>query len=150
MITLYCDASFDWTSTEKTAENVVRGKIAIHGDDIKRVDKVAVGKVEGLKQYINVLELTALARAIELAAEITPKPDSLKLYTDSKIAMYWARNGIRKAGVETVAHTSALEYLKRSRLLFAGIVTFNFVPRESNPAGFMLEAELEAEKPHTL
>lgn len=63
---LYCDASFDWTTTEE-AENVVRGKIAVVGEELRIVEKVAVGKVEGLKQYINILELVALARAIEIA-----------------------------------------------------------------------------------
>ena len=149
---LYCDASFDWKHTDDTKENFVRGKVAISdGKDFNHVDKVVIGKVEGLKQYINVLELTALARAIELAAEMNPKPESLRLNTDSQVAMFWARAGrIKKAGIETEAHVAAFEYLKRARLLFQGIVTFNHVLRSKNPAGWLLEAELDKEVPHTV
>jgi hypothetical protein len=149
MKTLYTDASFDWTHTDNTTENIVRGKIAVSdGKGFERIDKVAVGKVDGLKQYINVLELTAIARAVELASLMEDKPDSLAIYTDSRTAMIWAGSGkIKKC---SLAHQGALDYLKKARLQFGGIVTFNFVPREGNPAGAILELELEKEKPHTI
>ena len=146
---LYTDASFDWNHTDKTTENVVRGKIAVSdGGAFNKVDKVAVGKVEGLKQYINILELTAIARAVELASEENPKADTLTVITDSQTAMYWARNNQIK--VATPAHDNALEYLRRARILFGGEITFNHVLRDQNPAGKLLEAELEREAPHTI
>lgn len=148
---LYCDASFDWTHTEKNGENFVRGKLAVHGEGIERIDKVAVGKVEGLRQYINVLELTAIARAVELACEAGFWKDedrSLAIFTDSKTAMIWASSG--KIKTPTEAHKNALDYLKKVRLAYGGIITFNCIPRELNPAGEMLERELEKEKPHAL
>jgi len=152
MKTLYTDASFDYRHTTETEENVVRGKIAVSdGAQFNRVDKVAIGKVDGLLQYINVLELTAIARAVELASEETPKVDALTVITDSMTAMYWARRGrIKKKGIETAAHTSALEYLHKARLQFGGEITFNQVSREQNPAGKLLEAELERERPHAI
>jgi ribonuclease HI len=149
---LYTDASFDWTVTESNGENVVRGKIAIaDGVGFERIEKVVVGKVDGLKQYINVFELTAIARAIELANEYLKEEsaDALEVWTDSKTAMIWASSGKVGKKVKTVAHENALEYLARVRALFGGVVTFHFVPRERNPAGKLLELELEREAPHT-
>lgn len=145
----YCDASFDWKHTESTEEKIVRGKIAV-ADMLKleKVDKVAVGKVEGLKQYINVLELTAVARAVELASLENPKEESIGIYSDSKTAVAWANAGKIKGG--SVAHENALEYLRKARIQFGGIVTFHFVPRDLNPAGILLELELEKEKPHAI
>ena len=61
MKTLYCDASFDWTHTTTTEEPIVRGKIAISGEGLNTIEKVAIGKVPDLRQYINILELVALA-----------------------------------------------------------------------------------------
>ena len=151
MKTLYTDASFDWNHTQATKEPIVRGKIAISdGNSFERIDKVAIGKVEGLKQYINVLELTAVARAVELASEMNPKDESLSIYTDSQVAMYWARAGKIKASVATEAHDNALEYLRKARIQFGGIITFNYIPRDQNPAGKLLEIELEKESPHTI
>lgn len=151
MKTLYCDASFDWKHTDATTENIVRGKIAISdGKNFHRVDKVAIGKVDGLKQYINILELTALARAVELACEMPDKDGSLQLYADSKVAMIWARSGKVSHKVMSEAHDNALQYLRNARKLFGGIVTFYHIPRNENPAGWLLEAELEKEKPHTI
>lgn len=148
----YADASFDWSFTNKTKESVVRGKIAVSdGDGFNRVEKVAIGKVEGLKQYINILELTAIARAVELASETLNKDKSLQIFTDSNVAMFWARAGKIRPKVLTLAHQNALDYLKKARLEFGGIVTFDTVPRERNPAGFLLQAELDnGNKPHDL
>lgn len=148
MKTLYCDASFDWTKTEKSAGNVVVGKIAIaDGKGFERIENVAVGKVEGLQQYINVFELTAIARAVELASEEKLKADSLTVITDSKTAMFWARAGrIKKKGIETLAHSGALSYLSHARTQFKGEVIFDYVPREQNWAGKLLEIELEKQK----
>lgn len=151
MKTLYCDASFDWKHTDTTTENIVRGKIAVSdGKDFHKVDKVAIGKVPELKQYINILELTAIARAVELMCDIPDKDGSLRIFTDSRVAMIWASSGKVSPKVSTDAHTNALEYLKKARVLFGGIITFHHVPRENNPAGWLLEAELEKERPHAI
>ena len=150
MKTLYTDASFDWTSTKKTEENVVRGKIAIAGEGFERIEKVVVGKVEGLKQYINIFELIAVARAVELASEEKPKEESLVVYTDSTTAKVWASKGAVNPKSATEAHDNAIEYLRKSRIQFGGIITFNFIPRDDNPAGKLLEAELEKESPHSI
>lgn len=150
MKTLYTDASFSPQGNASNGENIVRGKIAVVWDGGHKIDKVAIGRVDGLKQYNNVLELTALARAIELACEDEVKPDSLKIYTDSRTAMIWASNGRIKDGVRTLAHENALEYLKKVRHIFGGIVTFNFIGREGNPAGKLLEGELEKERSYTV
>ena len=151
MKTLYTDASFDYHHTTKTTESFVRGKIAVaDGNGFARIEKVIVGKVPELKQYINILELTAVARAVELASLEETKAQSLAVYTDSKTAMIWARNGKIKADVSTEAHANALEYLRKARIQFGGIVTFNFIGRDENPAGKLLEAELEREAPHAI
>ena len=149
MKTLFTDASFDWTSTEKNNENVVHGKIAVFGLNFERVEKVAVGKVKDLKQYINIFELIAIARAVELASKEEPKAESLAIYTDSNVAKVWANNGAVNPKSVTEAHESAIEYLRKARIQFDGTITFNFVPRDNNPAGKLLEVELEKELPNT-
>jgi len=150
MKTLYTDASFDWTHTQATSENVVRGKIAIaDGDTLKKVEQVVIGKVEGLKQYINIFELIAIARAVELAYDMDIPDKQLEIFTDSQVAMWWARNGIKNKEIITDAHSHTLDYLKRMMLDFEGAITFNFVPRGHNPAGILLQAELDSgKKPH--
>lgn len=152
MKTFYTDASFDWTTTEKTEENFVRGKICItDGNSLKRIEKMIIGKVEGLRQYINVFELIAIARAVEIAASfVNDTEKKLAIFTDSKTAMAWAQNGIRKQSLITKAHANALEYLNSVRIQFGGEITFNFTPREQNPAGKLLEIELEKETPYTI
>jgi len=150
MKTLYCDASYDYRHTEETTEPIVRGKIAISGEGINAVEKVAIGKVPILKQYINILELVAIARAIEKASESEWQDNSLQIFTDSEVAKGWAKAGNVSPKVKTPAHEHALEYLKKARLLFGGVITFNFIPRDKNPAGKLLELELEKEKPHTI
>ncbi|KKT20039.1 MAG: hypothetical protein UW07_C0019G0011 [Candidatus Nomurabacteria bacterium GW2011_GWF2_43_8] len=148
MKTLYTDASFDWTSTEKVIENVVRGKIAISdGEKFNYVDKVAIGKVPELKQYINILELFAIGRAIELAIEHNFK-GILSIWSDSQVAVGWANNKKINPKVETEAHRNALEYVIATHKKY-GEVEYNFIPRDQNPAGKLLEAELEKESPHT-
>lgn len=151
MKTLFTDASFDYHHTDETTENVVRGKIAISDDgNFRRIEKVAIGKVPKLRQYINVLELTAIARAIEIASEMTDTNNFLQVNTDSKVAMIWASSKKVHKKVETEAHRQALEYLRKSCQLFGGVITFAYIPREENPAGHLLEVELEREKPHAL
>ena len=151
MKTLFTDASFDYKHTERTTEPFVRGKIAVaDSKGFARIEKVVIGKVPNLKQYINILELTAIARAVELAGEENPKADSLSVNTDSQVAMCWANAGKIKPKVLTQAHTNALEYLRTARIQFGGIVSFHFVPRDENPAGKLLEEELEREAPHTI
>jgi len=146
---LYTDASFDHRSTNQSIEPFVRGKIAIAGDGLEIVEKVCVGKVPKLKQYINVLELIAIARAVEIAGQ-RKLGSSLKVTTDSKTAMIWASNGKVNPDVQTEAHLNALEYLKKSKAEFGGIVTFYHIQRDWNPAGKLLEAELERERPHAI
>lgn len=152
MQVLFTDASFDYRHTKK-AKDVVRGKIAVSDGTvgkIKRIEKVAIGKVQGLKQYNNVLELIAIGRAIEIASETKDADNSLKLFTDSKVAMYWARAGKIKPTVATQAHLNALEYVRNARNVFNGVVTFNFIGRDHNPAGHLLENELKRESPHAI
>jgi hypothetical protein len=149
MTKLYCDASFDWNSTEKTTEPVVRGKVAItDGADFKKVEKVAIGKVEGLKQYINILELFAIGRAIELAI-LNKFEGILSVWSDSQVAIGWAKSGRINPKVNTEAHRTALEFVVAAHEKF-GQIEFNYVRREHNPAGKLLEEELEKESPHAL
>lgn len=150
MKTLYTDASFDYHSTDATDEKIVRGKIAIaDGLTFKRVENVIVGKVPALKQYINILELTAIARAVEIASEGEDR-EQLAIYSDSQVAIAWASSGKVNPKVSTEAHKNALEYLKKAKLEFGGVITFNFVPRDKNPAGWLLERQLEIESPHAI
>ena len=151
MKTLYTDASFDHNSTEKTTDIFVRGKIAItDGISFERIEKVVIGKVPLLKQYINILELTAVARAVELACDMKECDGSLAIYTDSMVAKIWASNGIENKKVCTIAHENAIEYLRQARIKFGGVVSFHHILRDKNPAGKLLEVELEKESPHTI
>ena len=147
---LYCDGSFDWTSTEKSAENVVRGKIAISdGEQFNCVEKVAIGKVPNLKQYINIIELFAIGRAIELSI-INKLEGDLSIFSDSSVAVIWARKGKVSPKVKTEAHSNVIDYLKVAFSKYPGQIKFNFIPREQNPAGFLLDKELTKESPHTI
>lgn len=145
---LYTDASFDWKHAEETPDNVVRGKIAISdGESFNRIEKVVVGKVEGLKQYINIMELTAIARAVEFAS-VSGDIDLL-IYSDSQVAVNWARKNKIPKKVTTPAHVSALDYLRASCLSYKSKIEYKHIPREHNPAGHLLAEELKKEPPHT-
>lgn len=151
MKVLYTDASFDSAHTAQTTEPFVRGKIAVSdGKEFQRVERVAVGKVPNLQQYINILELTAVARAVELACDMTDCDGFLHVYTDSMVAKAWATNGKVNPKVSTEAHVSALEYLRQARIKFGGGVTFYHILRDGNPAGWLLAKELKREAPHTI
>lgn len=150
MKTLYTDASFDHRSTNASEDVVVRGKIAIAGEKYERIEKVAIGKVPTLQQYINILELTAIARAVELACDFREEDNMLSVYSDSQVAVIWASNSKVNPKISTVAHENAIEYLRQVRIKFGGVVTFHHVKREHNPAGYLLEKELEREAPHTI
>ncbi len=133
-----------------TTEPFVRGKIAVaDGLGFERIEKVVIGKVGELRQYINLLELIAVTRAVELASEWKEKVDSLAVHTDSRIAQGWAANGKISQKFSTVAHDNALEYLRVARTQFGGVITFHWVPRNNNPAGWLLAKELKREPPHT-
>lgn len=127
-------------------ESVVRGRIAVCSkspeanptDNFVAIENVVVGRVEGLKQYINVLELIAIARSIEVAAQ-RGWDKKIEIYTDSQVAFCWARSRKVNPKVETKAHIEALAYLKRSREMFGGRVDLVNIPRELNEAGFLLE-----------
>ena len=143
---LYTDAGYTWQNSEKVkmGEQIV-GRICVADDEgFSRVEMVGVGKVPVLKQYINVFELVAIARAIEVAIE-KGWTGNLAIYTDSKVAMIWASHGIGKK-IETEAHTNAYEYLRSARKNYIGIVTYNHVPRDYNPAGKILEVKLEEDR----
>ena len=152
---MFCDASFDYLSTNATSEPFVRGKIAISdGRDFNRVERVAIGKVDGLRQYINILELTAICRAVELAHDVC-KEDSLSVRSDSMVALAWAKRGKIPNKIRTQAHVSVLEYLAKVSAQFYGTslersIEFIHVGRDNNPAGKLLEAELLKEPPHTV
>ena len=137
---IYSDAGFQWRDTKKIPEgNQVMGRICVaDGEGFSRVELVGVGKVPNLKQYINIFELIAVARAIEIAIE-KGWTGNLQIFTDSKVAMYWASNGILNKKVETEAHRNAYDYVRTARKNYVGIVTFNHTPREHNPAGHILE-----------
>ena len=139
----YTDASFDWTSTEKTNGNVIRGKIAIVGEGLKLIEDVVIGKVPTLKQYINIYELIAVARAIELAKE--KGWDDIQIFTDSSVAKTWANKGV-SATPFTEAHRSCQEYITRVKMEHGGKIEVGHVLRDQNPAGKLLEIELEKSK----
>lgn len=145
---VYTDAGYTWqnTSTVKEGGQII-GRICVADDDgFVRVEKVGVGKVPKLVQYINIFELIAVARSIEIAIE-KGWTGNLAIYTDSQVAMGWASKGtIKNKRVETEAHRSALEYLRTARKNYIGIVSYNYVPRDYNLAGHVLEKELEKDK----
>ena len=143
--TLYTDAGYRFQDTDLHPDHVI-GRICVADTEgFEQVEMVKIGKVPVLKQYINLLELIAIARAIEIAIE-KGWVGSLAIHTDSQVAMIWASSGKVSKKVETVAHTSALEYLKKIRRNYIGIVTYNQVPRDYNPAGKRLEKELEKDR----
>ena len=144
---LYTDAGYTWQNTDKTEEGKpIIGRICVaDGEGFSRVELAGIGKVPRLKQYINIFELIAIARAIEVAIE-KGWVGSLKIYTDSQVAMIWAKNGKVSNKVKTNGHISALEYLCTARKNYIGDVTYNHVGRDNNPAGKLLEIELKKDK----
>lgn len=144
---IYTDAGYTWQNTDKTEDGKqIMGRICVADDDgFSRVELVGVGKVPDLKQYINIFELIAVARAIEIAIE-KGWVGSLAIYTDSQVATIWAAKGSVNKKVETEAHRSALEYLRTARKNYIGIVSYNHVPRDFNVAGKILEKELDKDR----
>lgn len=136
---LYTDASYRWQDTERNNSPVCNGKICVaDGEGFVLVEQAGVGKVPKLKQYINIFELIAIARAVEVAIE-KGWIGSLSIYSDSQIAVIWASSKKVNPKIETVAHVNALDYLRSALKNYGGIVTFRHTPRENNPAGHVLE-----------
>jgi hypothetical protein len=152
--TLYTDASFGYYTTD---EPVLFGKIAMwldkepeQGlDGFNYIEKVAVGKVPNLKQYINVFELIAIARALEKFVEKGLKADVLYVRSDSMTAVSWSKNGIPQQYM-TAAHQEAINYFRRSANALKSTGTslvISHIGRDRNFAGIMLEEELEKHRP---
>lgn len=147
MKTLYTDAGYTWQNTAKTKDGEpIMGRICVADtEEFSRIEMAGVGKVPVLKQYINVFELIAIARAVEIAIEMG-WVGSLQIKTDSKTAMIWASHGMKDSPKKTDAHKGALEYLRTARKNYGGVITFNHVGRDHNPAGKLLEVELEKDR----
>lgn len=144
---LFTDAGYTWQNTETTNDGEpIVGRICVaDADGFNRIEKVGIGKVPVLKQYINIFELIAIARAIEVAIEMGWVGD-LRITTDSKTAMIWASSGKVSKKARTDAHDNALEYLRTARKNYIGIVTYHHIGRDHNPAGKLLEKELEKDR----
>jgi hypothetical protein len=144
---LYTDAGYTWQNTLTTKDGEpILGRICVADTEgFSQIETAGVGKVPVLRQYINIFELIAVARAIEVAIE-KGWVGNLAIYTDSKVAMIWASQGKVSKKVETEAHKNALEYLRTARKNYVGIVTYNHVGRNYNPAGKLLEKELEKDR----
>lgn len=148
---IYCDAGFAINNpiNRKREEEVARGKIAVVSEEFRRVDVVAIGRVPRLKQYINLFELIAIARAVEFAT-LQQWEKNIRINTDSHIAMIWASSMKVSKNVETPAHINALEYLARARKQFGGLVTIYQIPRDINKAGILLEDSQENERANAI
>jgi ribonuclease HI len=145
---LYADATFTWQKYADTDDKLLKGKICIIAEDnpehpFNVIEEVIVGRVEGLKQYINIYELIAVARAIELAKE--KGWDDIQIFTDSFIAKTWANKKV-SASPFTEAHRSCQEYIIRAKAEHGGKIEVGHVLRDHNPAGELLEIELEKTK----
>jgi len=148
LMKLYTDATFTWQKYAKTDDKILKGKICIIAEDnaehpLNVIEEVVVGRVEGLKQYINIYELIAVARAIELAKE--KGWDDIQIFTDSSVAKTWANKGV-SATPFTEAHRSCQEYITRVKMEHSGKIEIGHVLRDQNPAGKLLEIELEKSK----
>jgi ribonuclease HI len=151
--TIFCDAGFAINVEKKLNRPFVNGRIAwvarVDGKSTEKIEEVAIGRVPKLIQYNNILELIAVARAVEMANELVPKDEgvrSIQVLTDSKVAMWWARKQSFRDGVKTAAHAQAMEYLQRAIKNFGGIITYNHISRWGNPAGKMLDDLLTEQK----
>jgi len=145
---LYTDATVTWQKYANNKETILKGKICIIAEDNAEhpfyvIEEVAVGRVEGLKQYINVYELIAVARAIELAKE--KGWNDIQIFTDSSVAKTWANKGV-SATPFTEAHRSCQEYITKVKAEHGGKIEIGHVLRDQNPAGKLLEIELEKSK----
>lgn len=142
---LYTDATFTWQKYVDTEDKILKGKICIVAENdpenpLNVIEEVGVGRVEGLKQYINALELIAVARAVELSKE--RGWDDIQIFTDSFIAKTWATKEVN-ANPYTELHRSCQEYITRAKANHGGRIEVGHVFREHNPAGKLLEIELE-------
>lgn len=145
---LFTDASFDYASEFETGADHVIGKTAIVGDGIRKVELAYLARVPGLKQYINVLETLAVARAIGLAIDNGWSGD-LAIRTDSRVAVAWARGGPNPR-CRTAVHDKVMHVLRENAKRYAGQIWVDFVPRHKNLAGHVLERELELRRPNEL
>ena len=143
---IYTDAGFSYQKYEKLPEaQMMEGIICVTCDDFQVIEKVGVGRVEGLKQYINIFELIAIARGIELMIEKKIDED-VSLFTDSFTAKTWATKDKINTKRFTAAHDNALTYFRDMMEHFPHVVAFNHVLRDDNPAGKLLELEAEKNK----
>lgn len=142
---LYTDATFPWQKYANTDDKILKGKICIIAEDnaehpLNVIEEVGVGRVEGLKQYINIFELIAVTRAIEIAKE--KGWNDIQIFTDSFIAKTWANKEVN-ASPFTEVHRSCQEYITKAKAEHGGKIEIGHILREYNPAGELLEIELE-------
>ena len=145
---IYTDASFSWQRYIDTDDKIIKGKVCIIAEDsiespFNIIEEVGIGRVDKLKQYINILELIAITRAIEIAGE--KGWGNINVITDSSVAKTWATRGIR-ASLFTEAHRSCQEYFNKAKAGHKGRVEIMHVVRDKNPAGKLLEIEKENEQ----
>lgn len=146
---MYTDASFTWQKYATTDEKALNGQICVVAENdadnpFHVIEDTVVGRVEGLKQYINCFELIAVARAIEIAKE--KGWDDIQIITDSFIAKTWATNRKVNASPYTELHRSCEEFITRAIREHGGKIEVGHILREHNPAGKLLEIELEKSK----
>lgn len=139
---IYTNSLFNYQKyKELPDEKVLTGIICVACDDFQKIEKVGVGRVEGLKQYTNIFEFIAIARAVELAIE-NKLTEDLEIFTDSLTAKTWAEKGM-KIERYTAAHKSANSYFQDMIKNYPHNVVFEHIGREKNPAGKILEIEID-------
>jgi len=88
---IHVDASYDWNKTDEEGCGV--GTICLA---IPETRKIIVEKAKlcfpGLKQLINRFELLAIWRALDEGKARGYKKKHIKIYSDSKVAVGWAKH----------------------------------------------------------
>lgn len=141
---IHTDAGCKWQETKN--KPTVKGRICIADHDgFVLVEEPVLETQPHLRQYINVFEMLAIARAIEIATE-KKWGNALSISTDSMTARFWVTNGIKNKKVSTPLHQAVYQRVCEARRAFGGVITFHLIPREENRAGHVLEDMLEKEK----
>jgi len=110
------------------------GKIAYKiGNKKTKIKQIKIPTIPYLKQYTNLLELTAVVEALK-----NTKEKEIVIYTDSKVVYSWVKRVKNDLGRFSIFHEQLKEEINELKKNFNRF-SINWVSRDYNLAGIALE-----------